>query len=389
VARVIVARHGDASSVARMAEAVAGANPGYRLSAGVWDGEAEVVPEHGGVRYLWVLDGAGAVLLPAGYRTQEGDGGRLPIEYQADALPDAGVTHLAALARAVDAGEADPLVRDPLSALCARRGPGGYRGDVAGDLWRLLESGLAPSQWLAGVDARRALVWLFRHGGEIGWSTKTATSWEGLRSGDQVVCTAARPVRLRDRFRYWSLEDTAATTPPCGAVRRLTWRPTLADRRRVEAALLPDAAPAPLPPGAPVDAPNRVNSHVLHVEAAQSRTHFHPGAVVGGGRPQSELYFALDPAAYDLRAPADAAPRLFSFPDVDDWRQYEVTACVTGVAVFLLPDTGHRAVDLFANIVTIPGFKPGNEIYADALIRASGNGAPYNAAAIAPGGRNP
>jgi hypothetical protein len=33
------------------------------------------------------------------------------------------------------------------------------------------------------------------------------------------------------------------------------------------------------------------------------------------------------------------------------------------------------------SVVTIPGFKPGNEIYVDPLIAESGSGAPFNAAA--------
>jgi hypothetical protein len=129
------------------------------------------------------------------------------------------------------------------------------------------------------------------------------------------------------------------------------------------------------------DHPNRLNAHVLHIESAQSRTHYHPIHPVGGGRPQSELYFGLDPTAFDLHAPSGAAPRLYTFPDACDWGSYDSWAIEPGVAVFIPPGVGHRGVDTFVNIVTIPGFKPGNEIYVDRLIAESGSGAPFNEAA--------
>jgi hypothetical protein len=117
---------------------------------------------------------------------------------------------------------------------------------------------------------------------------------------------------------------------------------------------------------------------VLHIEAAQSRTHYHPATAPGGGRPQCEFYFALDREAYGLQAPPGAPSRLYTFPDLRDWGRYASTELTPGTAVFIPPGVGHRAVDAFVNIVTIPGFKPGNEIYVDRLIRAAGGGAPYN-----------
>jgi uncharacterized protein YjlB len=45
-----------------------------------------------------------------------------------------------------------------------------------------------------------------------------------------------------------------------------------------------------------------------------------------------------------------------------------------GTVVLIPPGTGHRGLDVFANMVTLPGFKPRNEIYVDALIAAQTNG---------------
>lgn len=49
----------------------------------------------------------------------------------------------------------------------------------------------------------------------------------------------------------------------------------------------------------------------------------------------------------------------------------------------MAPGTGHRGVDAFVSIVTIPGFKPGNEIYLDGTIaRETGGTAPHNPALV-------
>jgi hypothetical protein len=416
--RVIAAGHGDLDATARLAEAVAAACPGYRVSAGTWDG-ADDLTSSVGVRYLWLVDGSAEVLLPAGYRTQEGDGDTLPAAYQAEALSDVARGHVAALRAALSDDAVHVQLRAPVDALCARERHGRYSGDIRGDLWLLLESGIDPREWASTDEARRALRWFVCHFGDVGWSTKQDSGWERLLPGDQLLATPADVMRLRGRFRYWAIEDRGRTNAPCSAVRRLrylrdtaggcspgfdafrrlnlTWHPN--DRERVAGALTLsegersdsgstggslDAALGRAP--ADFDVPNRLNSHVLHIEAAQSRTHYHPAAPVGGGAAQHEFYFALDPTAYGLRAPSGAVPRLYTFPDVHDWRNYEVTDLSTGLAAYIPPGTGHRGVDAFVNVVTIPGFKPRNEIYVDREIREQGGGAPFNAMVDGEGG---
>ncbi|MBI3970796.1 MAG: hypothetical protein HY332_05865 [Chloroflexi bacterium] len=415
MARVIAARHGDPREVDRLADAVAAACPGFRVSAGTWDGEHDFAAP-AGVRYLWLVDGSADVLLLTGYRTQEGDGEALPPAYVAEALPDVARAHLEALRDALARDAIHPQVRAPVAALCARATDGTYRGDIRGDLWLLLESGVDTHDWAATTPARLALRWFVHHCGELGWSTKQAGGWERLSAGDQLVATPTCAVRVRGWFRFWAIEHTGRTEATCSAVRRLrylrdtaggcspgfdafrrlnlTWQPTEAARQRVATAVAdPESAvpgtwadvdadgglrdPGPVDP----DAPNRLNSHVLHIEAAQSRTHYHPEEPIGGGAAQHEFYFVLDPAAYGLRAPAGAMPRLYTFPDVHDWRQYEVTDLTPGLAAYVPPGTGHRGVDAFVNVVTIPGFKPRNEMYVDRQIREQGAGALFNAAA--------
>jgi hypothetical protein len=87
----------------------------------------------------------------------------------------------------------------------------------------------------------------------------------------------------------------------------------------------------------------------------------------------------VDPRPYNLHAPPGSEPRLTTFDNVEDWRSFSVTPLSSGVAAFIPPGTAHRGTDAFVNVVTIPGFKPRNEIYVDGLIRqATGGTAPHN-----------
>jgi hypothetical protein len=420
------AHHGHAAEVAQLAHALALVNPGYHLSAGAWAREGELGAPCGGVRYTWLLDGRGEVWLERGYRTQEGDGAPLPDSYQPVALEGQGALReqVRALTAALDGSSIHPALTAPVQAICGRLTARGFQGDVSGELWLLLESGVPCQAWTDSHLAREALAWLVTHYAQIGWSVKGDSGWEPLLPGDQLITTTGAPLRLRGDFRYWSIEDghapRAGQLSVGGAVRRLrylrdtaggcspgfdafrrlnlTWRLTPSQQRHVVAALV--GAPSGRHPGPPShhapgadpagddaaqDEPNRLNSHVLHIEAGQSRTHYHPEVPVGGGRPQSELYFALDRSAYGLRAPAGLTPRLYTWPEVGDWARYETTALPVGTVVFIPPAVAHRGLDAFVNVVTIPGFKPGNEIYVDRAIREQGRGAPYNEAVLSPG----
>lgn len=404
MADVVVARHDEPGSVSCLAEAVQAANPDYLIRAGTWDGEGDFEPETGGVRYLWPLDGQAEVLLPDGFRTQEGDGEPLPGTYRADPFPDQGLIHLQTLRTALAANDLHAQLRAPAGAICTRFNGRGYSGDIAGEIWLMVESGLVPESWAAEEAPRAALAWLIRSAPGLGWSTREAPpAWESILPGDQLIATGRDSPRLRGQFRYWSIEDTVSRTTRCGPVRRLrhlrdtaggcspgfdafrrlnlTWRLPVWRSAAIAAALEGEPAPDATVPASNPDAPNRLNSHVLHIEAAQSRTHYHPASAVGGGASQLEFYFVLDAAPYGLHAPAGSVPYLYSFPDVTDWRRYTATNLALGTAVFIPPGTGHRGVDVFANVVTLPGFKPRNELYVDRAIMETGAGAPFNASA--------
>ena len=286
---------------------------------------SQVAATPGAVRYCWLFDGRGEVWLPAGYRTQEGDGARLPAAYHPDPLEpearDALATLRAALATAD--GATPEGVRVPLTAIMERwRQPAAFVGNVDGEVWRLLESGIAPERWLDGPPGA-ALHWLAARTDTLGWSTKQEGYWEPVGVGDQLVVSAEAPLRLRGPLRYWWIEDVDPAARPEAAVRRLRYlkdtaggcAPGFDAFRRLpltwSAGLGGDGQ-------ASADGPNRVNCHALHIGAELSRTHYHPQEPIGGGQPQFEIYFALDPAQWRLGT-AGRAARLYTFPAIGNW----------------------------------------------------------------------
>jgi ribosomal protein L16 Arg81 hydroxylase len=50
-----------------------------------------------------------------------------------------------------------------------------------------------------------------------------------------------------------------------------------------------------------------------------------------------------------------------------------------GDFTYIPPNTGHRGMNVFVIVITLPGFKPHNELYLDADIKDRANGqSPFN-----------
>ena len=363
----------------RVREAFARHNPGCVLGWGDVAGEA-AIPSDRGIRYVWLARGTGAVHIPQGFHTQEGDGEPLPPHYAPDPPPQGLAAALASL-RACPAG-LPPAAAAAAAGILARHDGAAFRGDIMGELWRLREAlGDDPAGWSPPAGARSSLAWLAEHAAAIGWSTAGEPAWEPIRAGDQLIAAPGARVHVRGTFSYWWIEDRGATATHCPAVRRLRYlrdtaggcAPGFDAFRRLPLTWFSE-------PGLPAgDGRNRVNSHVVNIAAEQSRTHFHPGRPVGGGWPQCELYLVLDPAGLGLGT-AGRSAQLHSFADVGDWSRHAALALEPADVVVIPPDTGHRGIDACVNVVTLPGFKPRNEIYVDALIARHGRGAPHNPA---------
>jgi hypothetical protein len=131
-------------------------------------------------------------------------------------------------------------------------------------------------------------------------------------------------------------------------------------------------------PGMEGDGLNFVNSHVVNIPRELSSTHFHPRRSLLGGLPQTEMYLVLDPRDAQVEARGREASILL-FPDLRDLNRYQEYPLGPGDFVYIPPGTGHRGLDVFVNVLTVPGFKPHNEIYIDRDIRdRTGGKAPYN-----------
>jgi len=372
---IIKANIADSGPLDRLQTAFATWNPGCRLEGQELDGEWTLTSA--GVTYSWIEDGAGQVWLEEGYRTQEGDGAPLPRSYVPDAVDPATARALTILGRArrLVSPAARPAVDGVLSRFDGHR----FAGDPMGDFWRLREACHNSEQWAVG-EAREALLLVLAQAGTLGWATRQRSGWEALAVGDQLVATRDRPVRGRGQVRLWSIDDTRVTATHCSATRRLAYlrdtaggcAPGFAAFRRLPLTWYTE-------PDAPVgDGRNRLNSHVVNIAAEQSRTHYHPATATGGGQPQCELYLVLDPSRLGLST-AGRQALLHSFPEIGNWSRYQATPLQPGDVVLIPPGTGHRGLDVFANVVTLPGFKPGNEVYVDdAIALATGNTAPHN-----------
>ena len=365
----------DARGFAVAQEFLTAEYPGLTLSAVEVDGEDVLRSVEGGMRVFWLFRGEGAVFLPEGYRTQEGDGEPLPESYRADALnPD-----FAELLRTLEAGLASmtPAAAEQAGAILGRRREGAFVGDIAAHLWSLEH---LPRPWSNNAEVEGALVALFDVYREQGHSTKSIGSYERLITGDQVIACGEEAVPVRGRFSCLSLEKADRTTSHVSAARRLRHLLDTAGGcsfdfdpfRRLPLTWYMDY------PGQRGDGENFVNSHVVNIPAELSSTHFHPRCSPVGGLPQTEMYLVLDPRAYGLETWGREAS-IIAFPDLSDLSRYEQHPLQAGEFVYIPPGVGHRGLDVFVNVLTTPGFKPHNEIYIDRDIRDRTDGrSPYN-----------
>jgi hypothetical protein len=352
-------------------------HPGLRLTRVIIDGESDLRAEHGGMRVFWIDRGAGEVFLPKGYRTQEGDGGPLPATYRPDAIDPSFADTLRRIKSGLASVSSAAVV--PVRAILGRWKNDAYVGDYAGELWKLDH---LPRPWSSDVQVQEALDSLFQTYRGPGYSTKEVDSYESIMEGDQIIVCAQQSIRVRGRFACLAMENTQRNISHVSAVRRLRY---LAD---TAGGCNPDFDPfrrLPLTwyynyPGESGDGLNWVNSHVVNIPKESSPAHFHPPKAIGGrgGMPQTEMYLVLNPQAYQLNTWGRSAS-LLVFPDLHDLGRYEQHALEPGLFVYMPPGTGHRGLDVFVNVLTLPGFKPHNEYYIDRDIRdATGGEVPYN-----------
>ncbi len=348
---------GDDESVEEVAALFERSNPGFRLERGSVCAEEEWLAAAGS-RVVWIHDGEGEILLPAGYRTKEGDGEPLPPAYRPEPAPPEWIDAVRCASARIDCFRGD--LRTAIAGVCSRLNGRNYIGDCANDLWSWIEhDGVAPDEQFAGF------IRLFENiYDRTGFSCKTESSWERVQAGDQVL-VGADPLRIRGRFRYWSL-GTPRRIDHISTVRRLRHLKDTAGGcnfrfdafRRMALTWYPGRGATDANP----DGINQVNSHWVNIAAETSRAHYHPREAVGGGKPQGEFYFVGDPASHGLSAHGRQA-RLTLWPDVENLRSSFHIPLRPGSVVYIVPGTGHRGIDVFANVVVLPGYKLKNQIF--------------------------
>jgi predicted dehydrogenase len=374
--KIHVAQLANPQQFAQMKQAIEEDNPDIRFSLVEVDGEATLRAEQGGMRVFWLYRGQGEVFLPKGYRTQEGDGKPLPAFYKPD-QPDAPFVDAIRLMK-TRLGSVSPGATVAVKAIVGRLRNEGFVGNFAGDLWTLEH---ASRPWSADAQVEAALSSLFRVYRQQGFSTKQIDSFEPLMEGDQLIACGNDAVRVRGRFCCLAMENVKRTASHESTARRLRYLLGTAGGCN------PDFDPfrrLPLTwyinyPGESGDGVNWVNSHVVNIPKETSPTHFHPPKAIGGGTTQREMYLVLGPAAYKLNTWGRKAS-LILYPDLHDLRRFEQHPLEPGDFVYIPPGTGHRGLDVFVNVLTLPGFKPHNEYYIDRDIHdLAGGKSPYNA----------
>jgi hypothetical protein len=375
VSRIRLVQVDNEPQFAQMQAVFEANHPGLRLSVVKIDGSGVLRAEQGGMRVFWIYRGQGEVFLPRGYRTQEGDGQRLPADYRPERLDPAFAATLRRLQD--DLPSVVPAANTPVEAILGRWKNDTFLGDFAGDLWKLEQT---PRPWSKDPQVEAAMASLFRSYRQQGYSTKQADGWEALMAGDQVIACGQEAIRVRGQFRLLVMENVDRTTSHVSTVRRLRYlvdsaggcNPDFAPFRRLPLTWYANE------PGQPGDGLNWVNAHVVNIPKETSPTHFHPIRPRIGGLPQTEMYLVLDPQTYQLNTWGRKAS-INLFPDLRDLGRCEQHALEPGTFVYIPPGTGHRGLDVFVNVLTLPGFKPHNELYLDRDIRDLAQGkSPYN-----------
>ncbi len=351
-------------------------HPGLRLGRLEVRGDAVgLKPDLGGMKALWIYRGQGEVLLSKGYRTKEGDGQPLPKEYIPEPIDQDFADTLAFLKSSTALLSAS--AEGPVRAIVGRNRDGSYVGDYANDLWKLDHT---PEPWTGDTAVMEALRSLFLGYRDRGYSVKTVDSYEPIMAGDQLIVAGHESLQVRGTFDCLTIEKSDRITSHISSAMRLRYL------RDSSGGCNFDFDPfrrLPLTwymnlPGERDDGINCFNSHVVNIARETSPTHVHPAAPIGGGAPQCEMYLVLDPRVHDLN-PYGRQAFLTVFPDLSDLARFEQYPLEPGSFVYIPAGTGHRGIDVFVNVITVPGFKPHNEYYIDRDIRdATGGSSPFN-----------
>ena len=336
-------------------------NPGLRFGTASLSQE-ETWTCSPGARVCWIQDGTGEVFLPAGYRTKEGDGEPLPESYRPEPARPEWLEAVLYAQSQLGSLRGEP--RNAVQRICSRMRGDVYVGDAANELWTWIEHhGEAPGEKFADFIALFERIY-----DSVGFSRKLVSSWEPVQAGDQIL-GGADPLRVRGNFRYWFI-DTPAPLTHISALRRLRYLKDTAGGcnfqfdafRRMSLTYYANRGVTSANP----DGVNQLNSHFVNIAAETSRAHYHPRVAIGGGKPQSEMYLVMDPSVYGLSTYGRKAS-VTLYPEVEGANAHLAERADiplrVGSVVYITPGTGHRGVDVFANVLVLPAYKPKNQFF--------------------------
>ena len=236
-----------------------------------------------------------------------------------------------------------------------------------------------PGYSLSRIVVEGGASWSVDTGVAFHWLVSGSASHDGreLRSGDVLVVDAAHPVALSGTGVFLRIAVDHGTGGLHFGARRLSDLPdtsggcNVSPRAYRRLQIVWQEAEAG-------DGDNVLGCHVVHMEPAFSRTHYHPDPAIGGGRPQYEFYLVLDHAEHGL-PPCDEPGGVWTCPEPGAWDQLSRTTLRPGDIVGIRAPMPHRGDNVLACVIAIPGFKPQNELYLDAQIAAdTGGNAPHN-----------
>jgi len=385
---VKVAHIDNLSELKKLFEEFEELNPEFKMGFSKFKGECNISAEYNGVKYLWIIRGRGEIYLPKGYRTKEGDGDPLPKYYVPDKLSENLKNILETLKEKLylfsDEVPYGDSIRNCVKSILDRWKDGFFIGDITGEIAQLTpleEGGWCHTFWSNDDEANECIRYLIKSFDEIGWSTKIKDSYEPIGVGDQIVVNQDENVKVKGNIECIWIEDLKAVNPHTSITRRVRYLKDLAGGCNISFDPFRRLPLTWYVKGITKDNPdgyNRVNSHIVNMAEEFSRTHFHPPKAIGGGKPQHELYLVLDPAEYNLKTYGRVSYAYF-YPDLEDLSKYVKVYLKPGSIVYIPPGVCHRGMNVLANVVTLPGFKPQNEWYIDKKIKRLFNGKiPYN-----------
>ncbi len=337
--------------------------------------EVSFESEPGVTKLFWIYSGKGEVFLPRGFRAKEGDGHHLPNEYESMPMSPHLRERIEILSEGID--KVSPPAQPIVQGILARVHGDAYVGDFANELWRLTQ---IAKPWASDTRIEEAFRYLYLVYRDCGYSLKSVDSFEHVTAGDQLAVSEGESLRVRGRFSCLTLECSHGAKRHIPAVMRLRYLRDTAGGCNFD---FDPFRKLPLTwyvhlPGESGDGVNFANSHVVNIAKETSPTHFHPSKAVGGGSPQHEFYLVLDPSNYGLKTYGRHAS-LIVYPNLRNLAVFEQHELKPGSFVHIPPGTGHRGIDVFVNVITLPGFKPHNEFYIDKDVRDATNGdAPCN-----------